>query len=254
MTALLRAASPALAAILGPNAPAVQVWSADLFTLHPDRWRGGDGSNWTGWDRDLACRGVAYRSQNPWVERISVVRFAGQHDGGAGDADASMLRSLDGAFAGGAQIKQQIAQGLPFDSALDAAQPRLHDLARRSRRPGRRRPLRRRGGRRRADRDDGDAVREVEGQHPGPERAAQPLPGRLQPRLLPDPGCTLDRASLRPRAYVGAGANPPASFIPWAGSPPASAALYQNGTFTLTGGAGAGRSKRTDCDGERRQA
>jgi uncharacterized phage protein (TIGR02218 family) len=54
-------------------------------------------------------------------------------------------------------------------------------------------------------------------------------------------GCGLSRATFTASFVIGAGAT--STFIPWA-SVPASPTSYQNGTFTMTGGDGAG-SRRT---------
>ncbi len=238
MTALLRAASPGLQAILGPSAPGGKVWSADLFgfTLID-----GTPLSWTGWDADLTYEGVTYSSKNPWLTRTSwsvtnTMEVA---------TLTLKLRALDEGFGGGAQIKQQIVGGL-FDGAafllsraFMTGEPGALSVA--------------------------GTVALFGGVVGGivvtgttatiTVKAKVNILDQNAPRNLYqvgcnhafcDAGCTLSRASFT--ADFTAGATPTASFIPWA-SAPSNAALYQNGTITFTSGAASGQTRSIDSAG-----
>lgn len=62
-----------------------------------------------------------------------------------------------------------------------------------------------------------------------------------------DVGCTLSRASFTTPYTVGS--SPTRTFIPWSGSPPGNASNYRFGTITFTSGACAGQA-RTDRSGD----
>lgn len=238
MTALLRAASPGLQAIMGPSAPAGNVQRADLFdfTLAD----GVTAEHWTSWDSDLTIGGTAYSSKNPWLTRsnwsvVNTLEVA---------TLTLYLRALNGAFAGGAQIKQQIVQGL-FDGAAFLFS-RLYMPS-----PG--------GASLGALPLFGGEVGAVDIVGTTATLTIKAKVNKLDqnvPRNLVqvgcnhafcDPGCTLNRATFTSTHSVGA--SPTATFIPWSGAAPGNAALLQNGTFALTSGAGAGQ-KRTIAKGD----
>jgi uncharacterized phage protein (TIGR02218 family) len=230
MAALLRQASPALAAALAGGAP---LWGADIFAV--TTLAGGPTLTWCAWDRDLTVDGVVYASKAPWLERSSwnvantlqvptlTVR----------------LRALDDGFAGGANIKAQIVGGLLDGAGLLFS--RVFMTA-----PGAATAL--------------GALPLFGGKIAGVEivgsTATLSVKGKVNdldqtvPRNLYqvgcnhafcDAGCALSRAAFT--AAFAVGAAPTAAFIPWSGAAPAGAASYQNGTLTFTGGAAAGQSR-----------
>jgi len=104
---ILRTCSPALATALAGR---VRLWSADLF-----RFTLIDGATnffWTSFDSDLGYDGETYVSQAPWLTR-SKWNVANTMEVPSLDV---VLRAGNGEFNGGAQIKQQIHNGL-FDGA-----------------------------------------------------------------------------------------------------------------------------------------
>jgi uncharacterized phage protein (TIGR02218 family) len=233
MTALLRAASPALAALLGPNAPAGRVWSADLFAF--TLADGVTQLNWTSWDSDLTYDGTTYSSKAPWLTRSqwSVTNTM---------EVASLtlkLMALNGPFAGAAQIKQQIVQGL-FDGAAFLLS-RAYMTS-----PGA-------AGVAGVVALFGGVVGAIDVTQTTAQmtiKAKVNILDQNAPRNLYqvgcnhafcDYGCGLSRATYTASFTAGSGATP--TFIPWSGSPPANAALYQNGTLTMTGGAAAGQRR-----------
>jgi uncharacterized phage protein (TIGR02218 family) len=229
MTALLRAASPALSAALAGGAP---LWSADLFafTLADGATR----FNWTSWDSDLVVDGVAYASRAPWLERSSwnVTNTL------AVPSLTVSLRALNDGFDGGAGIKTQVHNGL-----FDGAACRLSRVFMAS--PGDTAAL--------------GAVPLFGGKVAGVDltgtTATLTIKGKVNdldqfaPRNLYqigcnhafcDAGCTLSRAAFTATFAVGAG--PTDSFIPWS-SAPAGATSYQNGQVTFATGLASGQTR-----------
>jgi len=231
MAAILRPASPALAAALAGGAP---LWSADLFafTLADGVTR----LNWTSWDTDLTCAGVAYASRRPWLAR-SQWNVANTMEV---PTLTVLLRDLNEGFAGGAPLKVQIANGL-FDGAAFLLSRAYMTT------PGATGAL--------------GAIALFGGEVGAVEvvatTATLKIKGKVNkldqnvPRNLYqvgcnhafcDPGCTLNRADFT--AAFAVGPAPTAAFIPWSAAPtiPAPTA-YQGGVLTLTSGAGAGQRR-----------
>jgi uncharacterized phage protein (TIGR02218 family) len=229
MSALLRSASPELAAAL---AGGVQLWRADIFAV---TLLGGTMQNWCTWDCDLTVAGVLYASKAPWLERSSW------------NVSNTMevptltlrLRALDTSFAGGADIKTQILGGLFDGASLTFSRVFMTS-------PGAVSAL--------------GALPLFAGKIAGVDiagtTATLSVKGKVNdldqnvPRNLYqvgcnhafcDPGCTLSRASFTAAFTVGGA--PTATFIPWNGAAPGNATNYQNGTTTITGGAAAGQSR-----------
>lgn len=234
MTALLRAASPGAIALMG-TAPTnlTPVLQADLFAFVL-----ADGVttvNLTGFDTDLVVSGVTYSSAKPWLTR------------GTWSVGNTMtvetltltLRANNAAFAGGASIKQQIVQGL-FDGATFLL-TRLYMTGI----PG---ALVQQG----TIALFGGVVGACEVGATGATITIKSKVNTLDqnvPRNVVqvscvhafcDAGCTLSRSDFTAAFTVGA--SPTSTFIPWASAPSSPApAAYQNGTLTITGGAGAGQ-------------
>ncbi|HEX3916531.1 MAG TPA: DUF2163 domain-containing protein [Caulobacteraceae bacterium] len=230
MGSILRPCSPALAAALAAGAP---LWRADLFSFTL-----ADGVtvlNWSSWDGPLTCAGVANASQRPWIER-SNWNVANTLEV---PSLACRLVALGDGFAGGAQIKLQIHNGL-FDGASFLLSRAFMTA------PG--------------DADALGAIALFGGKVGGVDiigtTATLTIKGKVNdleqnvPRNLYqigcnhafcDAGCTLSRASFT--AAFTAGAAPTPVFIPWSGSPPGNATSYQNGTLTMTGGPASGQRR-----------
>lgn len=230
MGAILRDCSPALAAALAGGQP---LWRADLFSI--TLRDGVTVLNWCAWDSDLICGGVTYASRKPWIER-STWNVANTCE--VPTLTARLLALNDG-FAGGANIKTQIVGGL-FDGAAFLLSRAFMAS------PG-----------------NADALGSIAlfgGVVGGVEIVGstaklsikgkvntldQNVPHNLYQvgcnHAFCDAGCTLSRASFT--GSFAAGAAPTPSFIPWSGAPPVNAANYQNGTLTMTSGAGAGQSR-----------
>jgi len=230
VSALLRPASPALAAALAGGAP---LWSADLFVL--TLAAGAGAYNWTSWDSDLALAGVTYASASPWLTRsswnvTSTVEVPSL---------TVYLRALDAPFAGGANLKTQIHNGL-FDGAAFLLS-RAYMTA-----PGAVAALGAVllfggfvGG---VDIVGTTATLQIKGKV---NNLDQNAPRNLYQvgcnHAFCDAGCTLSRAAFT--ASFAVGAAPTAAFIPWSGAAPGNATNYQNGTLTLASGAAAGQSR-----------
>jgi uncharacterized phage protein (TIGR02218 family) len=231
VTALLRSASPALAAAL---AGGVQLWQADLFAFTLS-----DGVtvyDWCTWDSDLTVAGAPYASKAPWLSRS------------AWDVVNTMevpsltvkLSALNGAFAGGAQIKTQIHNGL-FDGASFLFSRAYMTT------PGAANALGAvplfGGVVGSIDLDGVTATITIKGKN---NNLDQYVPRNLYQigcnHAFCDTGCTLARATYT--AAFTAGAAPTTSFLPWSGAAPGNATNYQGGTVTMTSGAAAG-SRRT---------
>lgn len=229
MTAILRAVAPALASALTSGA---QLWRAAIFAFTL-----ADGTTvlrFTSWDSDLVIGGETYSSRKPWVEHS--------------DWDVSntmeipqmtvTLRALNDAFRGGAQIKQQIHNGL-FDGAfVDVSWVFMSA-------PGAAFAL--------------DTVPMFGGVCAGIDitgttatiqaRGKNNLLDQNAPRNLYqisclhafcDAGCALSRATFTATNTVGSGSGgPTASFVPW-GSVPGSPTVYQNGFMVMTSGVASG--------------
>ncbi len=231
MSALLRDASPALAAAL---ASGQRLWSADIYVVTLV-----DGTTvlrWTTWDRDLTYSGDDYSSKAPWVNR-SAWKVTNTME-----VPTMQLRlmALNDGFAGGASIKSQIHQGL-----LDGSNVLMSRVYMTT--PG-----------------GADALGAVDmfgGGVAGIDldgiTADIAIKGRVNdldqyaPRNLVqvgcnhafcDAGCTLNRATFTTGYTVGASST--STFIPWSGSPPANATNYQGGNVAMTTGVASG-ARRT---------
>lgn len=236
MSALLRAVSPGVLALMG-TAPTntAPVRQADLFAFTLND--GVTTVNLTSFDTDLVVGGVTYLSAKPWLTRGPWAV------GNTMTVETLTLtiRAGNDAWRGGASIKQQIVQGL-FDGATFLFS-RLYMTGI----PG---ALVQQG------------VVAIFGGEPGAAEIGATtvtltIKGKVNkldqnaPRNLAqvgcnhafcDPGCTLSRTDFTASFTVGA--NPTATFIPWASAPSSPVpAAYQNGTFTLTNGAGAGETR-----------
>lgn len=227
MSALLRAASPGVLAAL---AAGVQSSRADLFDVTL-----ADGVtvyHWCTWDSDLTVGGVVYSSKAPWLERSSWSVTNTMEV----PSLTVYLRAFSTAWQGGASIKAQIVGGL-FDGAtlvMSRAYMTTPGVVAGT--------LVLFGGKVGAiDIVGTTATLTVKGKV---NDLDQNMPRNLYQtgcnHAFCDPGCTLARASFTTSYTVGSG--PTSSFIPWSGSAPGNAALYQNGTVAITSGAAAGQT------------
>lgn len=229
MSALLRDASPALVAAL---AGGVKLWSADLFTF--GLADGVTTYNFASWDSDLTVGDVVYASRKPWITR------SGWNVTNTLEVPTLTLKlsAMNDGFAGGANIKTQIHNGL-FDGASfllarafmttpgDTADLGLVDLF---------------GGEVGAiDITGAGAQMNIKGKV---NKLDQYVPRNLFQvgcnHAFCDLGCTLNRAAYTSTFAVGA--DPTPTFVPWA-SPSATPALYTAGTLAITSGAGAGQRR-----------
>jgi uncharacterized phage protein (TIGR02218 family) len=230
VTALLRSCSPALATALVDGST---LWVADLFKVVLV-----DGVTtyyWTSWDSDLTIGGQVYSSKAPWLKR-SKWNITNTMEV---PTMSLYLHALNGGFAGGAQIKLQIVNGL-FDGATvllsrvymptpgDTSTLGLIDLQ---------------GGFIGAiDQDGVEASIAVKGKT---NVLDQNVPREAYQigcnHAFCDPGCTLLRASYT-TAFV-AGTAPTPSLIPWSGTAPGNAANYRFGTIAFTSGPASGQRR-----------
>lgn len=230
MTALLRAHSGPLATAL---AGGVQLWRADLFDILLQD--GVTTYNWATWDGPLTANSIAYQTQKPWIERTNW-NVANTMEV---PSMTVFLRALNDGFAGGAQIKTQIHNGLFDGASLTLSRAFMTS-------PGSTSALGTvelfGGVVAGLDLTGSTATLTVKGKN---NLLDQFAPRNLyqKPCLhgFCDVGCTLSRATFTASYAVGTG--PTSSFLPWSGSPPANAALYTNGQITMTSGAAAGQTR-----------
>lgn len=230
MTDYLRTCSGSLALAL---AGGVELWSADIFTV--TLIDGVTKYYWAAWDSDLLVGGSQiYSSTQPWVERGSW--------GVTNTMQVSTMKmtlgALNTSFAGGAQIKTQIHNGL-FDSAFilmsrafmtspgNTATLGTIDLF---------------GGLVGAiDLNGISADFQIKGKN---TILDQNVPRNIFQigcnHAYCDAGCTLPRLTYTTSYTVGASPSP--SFIPWA-SAPSNPARYINGTFSATSGTDSGQRR-----------
>jgi uncharacterized phage protein (TIGR02218 family) len=235
---LLRSCTTALATALEGGVP---LWSADLFQF--TLVDGVTNFYWSAWDgaAGISYDGNVYASQNPWLTRSKW-----------GVANTMQVPSLDvylragnGEFNGGAQIKQQIHNGL-FDGAAMLLS-RAYMTA-----PGETSAL---------------GALALFGGVVGPIaitgskititcKGKNNLLDQYAPRNVYgigclhnfcDVNCTLNAAAYTQGYTVGAGAS--ATFIPWSGTAPSNAALYANGVIAFTSGPCSGET-RTIMNGD----
>ena len=226
---ILRTSTIALAAALEGGAP---LWSADLF-----QFTLADGVTnyyWAAWDAPtLIHDGIVYTTCNPWLTRS---KWSLSNTIEVPSLEI-VMRAGDGAFAGGASIKQQIHNGL-FDGAtmlLSRAYMTTQGAA--------------------------DALGAIAlfGGVVGsiaiaPSKVTLTCKGKnnLLDQYAPrnvyqagcshnfcDTNCTLNAANYTAGFAVGNGAS--AIFIPWSG--PADAALFANGVIRFTSGPASGQAR-----------
>ena len=237
MGVILRACSPALALALQGG---VKLYSADAFQITLV-----DGTTkyyWTTWTQNLLFNGQTYASRKPWIKRSkwSVVNTMT-----VATMDLSVVANNE-AFAGGAQIKTQMHNGL-FDGA-SVLLTRVFMLD-----PGDTTAL---GG---IDLFGGDVgaidiaglqsvmkvkskINRLDMQSPRNFFKVGCLHGFC------DPGCTLSRASFTTSHTIGTSPAPTRFFIPW-DSAPGDPTVFIGGTIAFTTGANAGsRRNIAECD------
>jgi uncharacterized phage protein (TIGR02218 family) len=229
---ILRPCSPALAAALAGGAP---LWAADLFQF--TLIDGVTNFYWSSWDggAGIAWNGNTYVSQSPWLTRS---KWSLTNTMEVPSLEI-VLRAGDGGFAGGAQIKQQIHNGL-FDGA-GVFLSRAYMTAPGSTAALGALPL------------FGGVVAEITIAGARVTIAAKGknnLLDQYAPRNVYQAGCshnfcdvncTLNAATFTTGYAVGAGAT--AAFVPWSGAAPANAALYANGQIRFTSGPCSGQSR-----------
>ncbi|MGB8366357.1 MAG: DUF2163 domain-containing protein [Rhizomicrobium sp.] len=233
---ILRSCSSALATALEGGVP---LWSADLFQF--TLIDGVTNFYWAAFDSDIEYEGADYISQNPWLTRS---KWSLSNTMQVPSLDV-YLRALNGGFNGGAQIKQQLHNGL-FDGATMLLS-RAYMTA-----PGNTSTL--------------GALPLFGGVVGGISitgtkvtlacKGKNNLLDQYAPRNVYQIGCShnfcdlncgLDAASYAAAYEVGADASP--AFIPWSGTAPANYALYANGVITFTSGPCSGQS-RTIMNGD----
>ena len=229
MADYLRTCSPALALALQGG---VQLWSADIFKFV--LVDGVTDCFWAAWDSDLSVGGTVYSSRAPWLKR-SQWNVSNRMEV---PSLKVTLAALNDSFAGGANIKLQIHNGL-FDGATFLLSRVFMNA------PGNTAAL--------------GAIDLFGGSVSGIDltgiAADITIKGKVNlldqnaPRnvfqvgcnhAFCDAGCTLGRASFTTSYTVGT--SPTTSFIPWA-SAPANPGRYVNGTMALTGGAASGQRR-----------
>jgi uncharacterized phage protein (TIGR02218 family) len=228
MTAILRAASPALASALAGGVP---LWRADTFEIAPS-----DGTPIYSctWDSDLTVAAQVYGSRRPWIEQT------GWDVANTMEIPTLtlMLRDLDEGYAGGLNLKAQLHNGLLdgaavlFSRAFMTSPSETEALGSLPISAGVVGPI---------DIVGTTATIQVKGKN---NLLDQNVPRNLYTancqHAFCDPGCTLLRATFTASFTVGA--NPTTSFIPWSGAPPGNATNYQLGTLAMTSGAAAGET------------
>jgi uncharacterized phage protein (TIGR02218 family) len=228
---LLRSCSTALAIALEGG---VALWSADLFQF--TLIDGVTNLYWSAWDgQGIAYAGNFYASQNPWLTR-SKWSLANTMEVPSLDI---ALRAGNGEFNGGAQIKEQLHNGL-FDGA-SMLLSRAYMTS-----PGSTAAL--------------GAIALFGGVVAGIAitgskvtltcKGKNNLLDQYAPRNVYgigcshnfcDANCTLNAASYTSGYTVGSGAT--AVFVPWPGTAPANYALYANGEIAFTSGPCSGQSR-----------
>lgn len=228
---LLRPCSAALASALDGG---VRLWSADLF--HFALIDGVTNFYWSAWDgQGVDYQGNFYVSQNPWLTRSKW----GLSNTMQVPSLEVYLRALNAEFNGGAQIKQQLHNGL-FDGATMVLS-RAYMTA-----PGSTAAL--------------GAVALFGGVVAGITitgtkvtltcKGKNNLLDQYAPRNVYqigclhnfcDVNCTLNAAEFTAGYNVGSGAT--SIFIPWSGNAPGNYALYGNGAITFANGAASGQSR-----------
>ena len=227
---LLRSASSALIVALEGGVP---LWSADLFQFTLI-----DGMTtfyWAAFDSDVEYEGTDYVSQNPWLTRS---KWSLSNTMQVPSLDV-YLRALNAGFNGGAQIKQQLHNGL-FDGATILLS-RAYMAT-----PGSTAAL--------------GAIALFGGVVAGINitgakvtltcKGKNNLLDQYAPRNVYqigcnhnfcDANCTLIAATYTAAYEVGSGATN--IFIPWNGTAPSNYALYANGAITFTSGPCSGQSR-----------
>lgn len=221
------ASTPLIDALAGPS----DLFRADLITL---TLLSGTIYRWTSWDVNLIANANTFTAARPWVSR-----------GKWNLTNTMQVPSLDvkvvadnTAFAGGANLKTQIHNGL-VDGATCLLQYAYMTT------PGNTSALGTvdifSGVAGKAKIDGGLITLTIKGKNN--------LLDQLAPRnvyqvtcnhAFCDAGCTLNRASFTASYTVGA--SPTVVFIPWA-SAPGTPGAYAAGTLTMTSGAAAGQSR-----------
>lgn len=229
---LLRVCSPALQLAFDTGAP---IWMAELFTFV--LFDGITTYRWTSYTSDLTVGGHVYSSRAPWLERtdwncVNTMEVPQM---------VVTLRALNDGFAGGANIKKQIANGLFDGATIDMSQ--VYGPT-----PG-----------------DTTTYGTIDGVFGGKTGAARVIGTRADitckgknndldqfaPRNIYqigclhafcDPGCTLNRVTFT-TAYTMGASGLTDQFIPWSGAPPGNYAQYTAGTFKATSGAASGQSR-----------
>lgn len=233
---ILRPCSSALAAALEGG---TALWSADLFQF--TLVDGVTNFFWTSFDSDLVYEGQTYASKAPWLTRSkwNVVNTMEV------PSLAIELRALNQGFAGGAQIKTQLHNGL-FDGATMLLSRAYMEA------PGNTATLG-------AIALFGGVVADIT--ITGSKvtitcKGKNNLLDQYAPRNVYqigcshnfcDVNCTLNAASFTTGYAAGAGAT--TIFVPWNGAAPSNNALYANGQITFTSGACSGQS-RTIMNGD----
>lgn len=229
-----RTLSPALATALAGGVP---LWRADLFDF---TLIGGSVYRWTTWDSDLTASGHVYSSRfdvstgNPFIKRT---KWNLTNTMAVPSLDVTLL-ALNGGFAGGANIKTQIHNGL-FDGASVLLSTAFMST------PGNTSALGvvpvfsgYVGG---VTIEGGQAKITVKGKNNNLDQYA---PRHVYQvgcnHAFCDSGCTLNRVTFTTAYNVGTGPTP--SFVPWASSP-SNPARYTSGTLTMTSGAASGQSR-----------
>jgi hypothetical protein len=228
----MRPASTALDLLLGNvNAP---LFSGDLFTLTLQ-----DGSTvyrWTSWVKDLLNNddGFTYISQRPWLTRS---KWNVTNTMEVSTLDVNLLALNDG-FAGGADIKAQIHNGL-MDGATMLLQRAFMPTPDDTTTLGTIvlfggivstiEPL-----------TGNSAKIKVKGKN---NKLAMNAPRNVYQvgclHAFCDAGCTLSRGSFTTAYTVGAG--PTRTFLPWNGAAPGNAANYRFGSVQITSGPASGQ-------------
>lgn len=226
---LLRSCSAALATALEGG---VQLWSADLFQFTTI-----EGANfyWTSWDSDLAYASTSYLSKAPWLTR-SKWNVTNTMEVPTLEI---YLRALTAGFNGGAQIQEQIHNGL-FDGATILLSRAYMET------PGSTSALG-------AIPLFGGMVGSITiagGKTTLTCKGKNNLLDQYAPRNVYqigcnhnfcDVNCTLNATAYTAAYEVGSGAT--AAFIPWSGAAPSNAALYANGVITFTSGPCSGQQR-----------
>lgn len=226
---LLRSCSAALAAALEGG---VKLWSADLF-----QFTNIEGPNfcWTSWDSDLAYAGTTYLSKAPWLTR-SKWSVANTMEVPSLEI---YLRALTTGFNGGAQIQEQIHNGL-FDGATMLFSRAYMETPGSTSALG---TIALFGGMVGSITITGNKTTIT-------CKGKNNLLDQYAPRNVYqigcshnfcDVNCTLNATTYTAAYEVGAGAT--AAFIPWSGMAPSNAALYANGVITFTSGPCAGQQR-----------